>query len=168
MRRLGDRVARWGLFGLLVGCGIALGSQEGAAQDVPSFESCTFESCALRVRMSVFGGQAVIRGSDGTKVQGVGFFVGNMDDTFAGVPVAQELAATFRSRHNTGTTFMAIGGVSLIVGSLGAADGLATDGDAVLALGGFVGLMIGAFIAGSGRDALNEAVWEYNRALATR
>lgn len=166
--RVGRRASRYGGLLLALAGALGFGAIGIEAQNAESFESCTYESCALRVRVSLFGGQSLIRGSDGTKVQGVGFFVGNMDETFAGVPIAQELGATFRSRHNTGTTFVMLGGAALIFGSLRAADGFATDGDAAFALGGFLGITIGALIAGSGRDALSEAVWEYNRALAGR
>ena len=146
----------------------ALSAQAADSQETPAFESCTYESCALRVRSSVFGGQAVIRGASGEKVQGVTFFVGSMDETFAGVPVSQQLAATFRSRQNTGATFALLGGAALIGGTLSSSDGYISDGEASLVIGGFLAVIVGGLISASGRDALHEAVFEYNRALAAR
>ena len=145
-----------------------LAAQGADAQGDVSFESCTFESCALRVQTGLFSGASIIRGVSGEKVQGVGFFVGSVDETFAGVPAAQELAATFRSRQNTGAVFLLLGGVALLGGTLSSADGFVSDGEAMLIVGGSLGLLIGGLIAASGRDPLDRAVFEYNRALAAR
>lgn len=69
---------------------------------------------------------------------GLGAFVGDLDTPFAGSPAAQDLAR-YRSRHDTGGILL-VGGAALV--------------------------LTGAIVENSGRDYINQAIWEYNRALA--
>jgi hypothetical protein len=125
---------------------------------------CAYDECALRVEQGFFG-QDLVRGLEEVEVSGLGLYVGGLDDVFAGSPIAQDLAASYRSRHNAGSVLTLIGVVVMTV-SLYATDDWVDSGSWAGVLGGSVVALTGALVEASGRDRLHRAVWEYNRALA--
>ena len=80
---------------LLAGGGDLLG-QVGGGPD------CEYAACALRVKTG-FGGRSLVRGTEAEKVIGLGFWLGDLDEAFSGSPISQDLAASFRHRHNVGS-----------------------------------------------------------------
>ena len=68
-----------------------------------------YAACALRVQTRFFSGESLVRGGEDVKVEGLGVWVSDLEDVFAGSPEAQELAARFRKRHNTGTVLASMG-----------------------------------------------------------
>ena len=144
---------------LLAGGGDLL-AQAGGGPD------CEYAACALRVKTG-FGGRSLVRGTEAEKVIGLGFWVGDLDEVFAGSPVSQDLAASARHRNNVGSLIRITG---LVAASIGIVLSTRNPGDLYLsgpygkvALGGFATLLAGLYISLSGADRLYEAIWEYNR-----
>ena len=138
-----------------------IGSDAVAAQDTVD---CAYSACALRVHQSILG-RSLVRGLEEEKVAGLGMFVGGLDEAFAGGPIAQEHAARYRGRHNTGSVLQLLGGAAFFVAvfSGDGSGGFYDDGWAVgLVAGSLVGLT-GALVSVSGEDHLHRAIWEYNR-----
>jgi hypothetical protein len=129
--------------------------------------SCDYTACALRVQHGMFGDR-LVRGSDDGRVAGMGFWVKDLDSVFEGNAAAQELAATYRGRHNTGSLLTTLGLATMVLAiATDDSDLFSTDGSAVaLGLGGLTVALIGGITAQSGRDSLSRAVWEYNRGLS--
>ena len=90
---------------------LAFASGRAAAQS----QECSYTDCALRVQFGLLGGQTLIRAESGQRVRGVGFPVSGLDRAFEGSPVAQELARTYQSRTNVGTTLLLVGAAGLVV-----------------------------------------------------
>lgn len=132
-----------------------------AAQDTVD---CAYSACALRVQQGFFG-RSLVRGLEEEKVAGLGLFVGGLDEAFAGSPIAQEHAARFRRRHNTGSILTLLGSAGMVA-ALFATDDSARFYDDSWAVGLFAGSLVavtGALVSGSGEDHLHRAIWEYNR-----
>ena len=145
---------------------LALGvlAQPASAQFGPD---CTYDQCALRVHYNA-AGAALVRGRDQVVINGLGFWARDMSPAFAGNQLSQDLAASYRSRHNTGTVLTAIGAVSFFIG-LVADDGnisLDLDTPSLLSLGGIALIAVGSRVSMSAEDQLSRAIWEYNRTLA--
>jgi hypothetical protein len=138
-------------------------AQNALAQSSSS-SACSYEECALRVRFGFFG-ESLVRGAESDKVRDLDFWIGSLDEVFEGSTAAQDLAATFRRRHNTGTVLTILGIVGMV------SEVISTDfweNDDTPGAGFWSGIVLGAaggiFIQTS-RDPLSRAVWEYNRGL---
>ncbi len=115
---------------------------------------CEYAACALRVK-----GGSLVKGVEEEKVVGLGFWVGDLDEAFDGSPVSQELAASYRQRHNVGQLMWLTGSIALVLGVFDADENRGT----VVTVSGLVVLVTGVYFSRSGRDRLNRAIWEYNR-----
>jgi hypothetical protein len=128
--------------------------------------SCTYDTCALRVYYNA-AGAALVRGRDQSVINGLGFWARDMTSAFDGNPLAQDLADSYRERHNLGTVLTGLGAVSFFIG-LVAADGVISldlDTPSLLSLGGLAAIAIGSRVSLSAEDDLSRAIWEYNRTL---
>jgi hypothetical protein len=147
---------------LLAAAGLAMlasmGVIESASAQSSAGSDCSYSECALRVKSGFFG-RSLVRGAEEQKVLGLGIWVGRLDAVFEGNPEAIALGTRFRSRHNTGSTVALAG---LAVGVSGILFAQEDDTKAGFALGGTLLTLVGAFITGSGEDALHRAIWEYN------
>lgn len=151
---------------LLTLCLLALGAgaRPASAQYGPD---CTYDVCALRVAYNA-AGAALVRGRDQVVINGLGFWANDMSRAFDGNRLSQDLAASYRRRHNTGTVLTGAGAVSLFIGLL-ADDGnisLDLDTPSLLSLGGLTLIAVGSRVSMSAEDQLSRAIWEYNRMLA--
>ncbi|MGE0157936.1 MAG: hypothetical protein AB7T31_00915 [Gemmatimonadales bacterium] len=138
-------------------------ARPAAAQFGPD---CTYDQCALRVAYNA-AGAALVRGRDQIVINGLGFWARDMNRAFEGNRLSQDLAASYRSRHNTGTVLTGVGAVSFAIGLL-AADGnisLDLDTPSLLSLGGLALIAVGSRVTLSAEDQLSRAIWEYNRTL---
>ena len=142
------------------------GPSEARAQ-APLGGGCDYSECALRVKHSFFWA-SLVRGSEGEKVEGLRFWVSNLDPIFDGNTVSQDLAASFRRRQNAGSVLTFVGMAAIFVAlEIEDTNSLSTDGGAVaLVLSGLALAFTGAILGHSGRERLSKAVWEYNRTLA--
>ena len=149
---------------LLAGGGDLL-AQAGGGLD------CEYAACALRVK-SGFGGRSLVRGTEAEKVSGLGYWVGDLDEVFAGSPLAQDLAASYRHRHNVGSVFRLTGLAAVAVGVIWSIsnpdDPYLSAPYSTVVLGGVLTWFTGVLIRQSRSDRLHEAVWEYNRRLNYR
>ena len=127
--------------------------------------ACPYDSCALRVRSGIFAGQSLVQGEQEEKVAGLGFIVGDLDDVFEGSTEAQELAARFRTRKNTGT-ILSLVGIAAFVYSIADYDSFYDDELGGAFYGGLVLSLAGGLTIQSSTDFLSRAVWHYNRTLA--
>ena len=119
---------------------------------------CEYAACALRVK-----GGSLVKGADEEKVIGLGFWVGDMNEAFAGSPLSQELAASFRHKHNVAELLWWTGTVAIGIGLYKSSKPPDDTLTALLGIGGF-GMWFGSvFVRRGVRDRLNEAIWEYNR-----
>ena len=129
---------------------------------------CTYDQCALRVYYSP-AGAALVRGVDQIVLNGLGFWATpDVVRAFSPNRLSQDLANSYRERHNISTILTGVGAVSLFVGLI-ATDGdikLDFSGPSLLELGGLAAIAIGGRVALSAQDQLSRAIWEYNRALA--
>jgi len=154
---MGCRTVVWALV-------LATGAVFVPSPSVAQEAGCSYADCALRVQFGVFGGQSLVRSRTGERVTGLGFPVGKLDDAFAGSPMSQALARTFRRRQNAGTVLAFAGG--LMIGVWLLQKDSATGQDDLLIWGGLALGVGGTLTAASGRDYLSRAVWEYNRGLS--
>lgn len=128
-------------------------------------QECGYPECALRVRFGVLGGQSLIRAESGEKLRGVGFPVSGLDRSFAGSPVAQDLARTYQNRTNIGTTLILASAASFLVWLFDDANIYGEYDNTWLWVALPLGVA-GGVTAASGRDYLSQAVWEYNKSLS--
>jgi hypothetical protein len=138
-------------------------ARPAAAQFGPD---CSYDQCALRVAYNA-AGAALVRGRDQIVINGLGFWASDMSSTFEGNQLSQDLAASYRRRHNTGTVLTGVGAVSFFIG-LVADDGnisLDLDTPSLLSLGGIALIAVGSRVSMSAEDQLSRAIWEYNRML---
>lgn len=138
--------------------------QPASAQYGPD---CSYDQCALRVAYNA-AGAALVRGREQVVINGLGFWANDMSRAFEGNRLSQDLAASYRRRHNTGTLLTGAGAVSLFIGLI-ADDGnisLDLDTPSLLSLGGLALIAVGSRVSMSAEDQLSRAIWEYNRALA--
>jgi len=128
--------------------------------------SCTYDACALRVAYNA-AGASLVRGRDQILINGLGFWARDMTRAFDGNRLAQDLADSYRERHNLGTVLTGVGALSLFIG-LVAADGnisLDLDTPSLFSLGGLAAIAIGSRVSLGAEDDLSRAIWEYNRTL---
>ena len=142
---------------------LATGAGLIPAPSTAQLSNCPYADCALRVHFGVLGGQSLVRSSTGEQITGLGFPVDNLDDAFAGSPMSQALARTFRRRQNAGTVLAFAGG--LMIGVWFLQKDSSSGPDDFLIWGGLAIGLGGTLTAASGRDYLSRAVWEYNRGL---
>jgi hypothetical protein len=138
-------------------------AQPALAQVGPA---CTYDTCALRVHYNA-AGAALVRGRDQIVINGLGFWARDMTRAFDGNRLAQNLADSYRERHNLGTVLTGVGALSFFIG-LVAADGVISldlDTPSLLSLGGLAAIAIGSRVSLSAEDDLSRAIWEYNRTL---
>jgi hypothetical protein len=138
-------------------------AQPASAQFGPD---CSYDQCALRVAYNA-AGAALVRGRDQIVINGLGFWARDMSPAFEGNPLSQDLAASYRRRHNTGTVLTGAGAASFFIGLLMADGNISLDLDtsSLLSLGGLALIAVGSRVSLSAEDQLSRAVWEYNRML---
>ncbi len=148
---------------LLISCLLGLLAQPARAQVGPS---CTYDACALRIYYNA-AGAALVRGRDQIVINGLGFWARDMRRAFEGNRLAQDLADSYRERHNLGTILTGVGALSFFIGLLGSDGDISLDLDtpSLLALGGLASIAIGSRVSLSAEDDLSRAIWEYNRML---
>lgn len=142
---------------------LGAGAEPASAQFGPD---CSYDQCALRVAYNA-AGAALVRGREQVVIDGLGFWASDMSRAFEGNRLSQDLAASYRRRHNTGTVLTGVGAVSFFFGLL-ADDGnisLDLDTPSLLSLGGLTLIAVGSRVSMSAEDQLSRAVWEYNRML---
>jgi len=137
--------------------------QPASAQFGPD---CPYDQCALRVAYNA-AGAALVRGRDQIVINGLGFWARDMSPAFEGSRLSQDLAASYRRRHNTGTVLTGAGAVSFFVGLLMADGNISLDLDtsSLLSLGGLTLIAVGSRVSLNAEDQLSRAIWEYNRML---
>jgi hypothetical protein len=142
---------------------LAVSAQPALAQVGPS---CTYDACALRVYYNA-AGAALVRGRDQIVINGLGFWARDMTRAFDGNRLAQDLADSYRERHNLGTVLTGVGALSFFIGLIGADGNISLDLDtpSLLALGGLAAIAIGSRVSLTAEDDLSRAIWEYNRTL---
>jgi hypothetical protein len=143
--------------------GLAAGSAGGQAP------ACTFDSCALRLRHTFFGGVTLVQGHEARRVGRLGLFAPRVEALAAASDSAQRHYQAFRSHRNTGGALLLVGAVAA-----GAAAGLAYDRShyeknktAFWSLFG-VGLTFsiwGGVHVTKSNDHLQQSIWFYNRDL---
>jgi hypothetical protein len=126
--------------------------------------ACTWDRCALRVQHRLFGGPRLVRGINGVKVAGLGWFPPALPFLAQGSDSAAVHYSAFRARHTSGTVLLLVALGAFFAGSAIAADGDDGTGAAVI-IGGFTVGLVGAAVTASGQNELSRAVWWYNRSL---
>lgn len=152
-----------GLLVVLVGLPLALRAQAA---------DCTYDRCALRVRVTLFSDQ-VVRGTEGAVVARLSGFAPFIDVLASAGDSVRHHYQAFRTAHNTGS---AIGIAGAVVGVIAVVNmtrdsnaGLtARTGTWVLFGAGLTLGLAGGITIRAGRNHLNQSIWHYNRALAGR
>jgi len=136
----------------------------------PAFESCTYDTCALRVepRSILFGNPAVLRGADGRRVARFGVLGPDLERVVAGSDSAVAHARAFRPHaRRAGIAGAVTGLATLAVAVLSLTNEEGANDNAVFALG-IGSAVVGAYAGIEARLAAREiarSVWWYNRAL---
>ena len=125
---------------------------------------CDYDSCALRLQIQK-GSWTITRGQQATPVGSIGFRVPNVASLVAAVPEAVTEAKVFQSSYPRGGIFLVIGGIAALAGFR--ASGFNGDHPGAYAVGvaGTVLLFYGAHKQQHALNALNNAIWLYNRGL---
>jgi hypothetical protein len=126
--------------------------------------ACTWDRCALRVQHRTFGGPRLVRGSDGVKVAGLGWFPPALPFLAQRSDSAAVHYDAFRARHTAGNVLVLVAMGAFIAGYAIARDGNDGAGAAVL-IGGLTVGLVGVAVTASGQNELSRAVWWYNRSL---
>ena len=142
---------------------LGVGAQPALAQ---VGQSCTYDACALRVAYNA-AGAALVRGRDQIVINGLGFWARDMTRAFDGNRLAQDLADSYRERHNLGTILTGAGALSLFIGLLASEGNISLDlgTGSLLSLGGLAAIAVGSRVSLTAEDDLSRAIWEYNRTL---
>jgi len=136
----------------------------GVAQDV----ECSYDECALRLRVRAFAGVDVVRGMADERVAKFSFFgfAPDLRMLSGRVDSAGVHYDAFRRINNRGALLESVALAALVASVLV----VTVDQDNVgvgvgLALGGIVPLYWGLIDRVRGRDRLRRAIWWYNRGL---
>lgn len=126
---------------------------------------CDYDTCALRLQIQN-GGWTVTRGEQATPVGRIGFRVPNVASLVATVPDAVTEARRFQRNYPLGGVVTVLGGVAAMVGFK--LSGFERDNPVAYTIGvaGTVMLFYGATKQNRALNALNNAIWLYNRSLA--
>lgn len=125
-------------------------------------ESCTYASCALRLRHSLFSMQ-LVQGEDQHRVASLGLFPPAVSLFADRSDTAAQYYASFRRRH-TGGVLLSLAGTIAMAAGLVAYDNNDDLGVALVVGGGLLGIG-GGIQATRAREQLSQAVWWYNRTL---
>lgn len=125
---------------------------------------CDYDSCALRLQIQK-GSWTITRGHQATPVGSIGFRVPNVASLVAAVPEAVTEARFFQSNYPRGGVLLVIGGIAATAGFK--ISGFKGDQPVANAVGvaGTVLLFYGAHKQQLALNALNNAIWLYNRGL---
>ncbi len=124
-------------------------------------QDCTYASCALRIRHSLFSTQ-LVQGQAERRVASLGLFPPEVPLFAERSDTSARHYAAFRRRHTTGALLALAGSVALAAGVF------VDDSDVGLILvagGGLLGIT-GGIQATRAQDRLSQAIWWYNRTLA--
>jgi hypothetical protein len=126
--------------------------------------ACDYNSCALRLQIQK-GSWTITRGQQATPVGRIGFRVPNVAALVATVPEAVTEARIFQSSYPRGGVLLVIGGIAALAGFK--ISGFNGDHPGAYAVGvaGTVLLFYGAHKHQLALNALNNAIWLYNRGL---
>ena len=145
------------VFGLVAGSARAQGT------------SCTYDSCALRLRHQFFGGVTLVQGQDDRRVARLGLFAPHVDALASASDSAKAHYLAFRKHQNRGAPLLLIGAVAA-----GVAAGLAYDQEHYREHKGLVWGLLGVGVTFSiwgganvvkANDQLQQSIWFYNRDL---
>ena len=136
----------------------------GVRPAVAQSDSCTWDTCALRLRPALFGRQ-IVRGQESIKVAGVGFIAGPIG-LFRDAPDSVRVHYdAFRRGHNTAAALVLAG----LTGLIASTAVFANDGDDGLAAGLLVAsfgfTVAGIVVSMRAEDHLSRTLWWFNRGL---
>ncbi len=130
--------------------------------------TCPYESCAVRIKIGLFGEQ-LVRGASSEKILKIDFTGSNAAEFLSRVESAASPARSFRSRRSRSailglvSTAAAIYATVLIWEDVDAGPNTSSTEYALLYTSFAVGIWSGIEGVRS-RNALSQAIWEFNRA----
>lgn len=105
--------------------GLLIGSLSSTPLPAQTDSACTWDTCALRLHRSLFGWR-IVRGLEGEKVAGLGWFVGDLPLLAERSDTAATLFRSYRGKQNSGTVISLI---SMVVTAVGVIVWSTTDDD---------------------------------------
>lgn len=144
---------------------LSAGSQTSVQTPVQEpLTSCDYDTCALRLQIQK-GSWTITRGQETVPVGRIGFRVPNVALLVADVPEAVTEARVFQSSYPRGGVLLVVGGIAAMVGFK--LSGFKSDNLGAYAVGvaGTAMLVYGARKQQLALNALNNAIWLYNRGL---
>ena len=131
-----------------------------AAQD----STCSYNRCALALHRS-FWSEYVVRGDSAVRVARIGFRAPSLADFAAREDSAGIYFREFRAEHTSGNWLLLLGALTAVAGEV-----VVSQSDQDVLGTGLVVAGLGVMIGGGerarrGRNALQRAIWFYNRTL---
>ncbi len=136
-----------------------------ASSQQPADTACSYESCAVRYKAKIFGEQ-LVRGASGERAVRIGFTGSDAADFLSRVESAAAPARKFKA-HRTRSQILLVVGAGLFSYFRGEIFGNGVNPTSAEYVGFSVGLgaaLLGGFEAGRARNALDDAIWQFNRA----
>ncbi|HWP38282.1 MAG TPA: hypothetical protein VNL18_12095 [Gemmatimonadales bacterium] len=131
-----------------------------AAQD----STCSYDRCALALHRT-FWSQYLVRGDSAVRVARIGFRAPNLAEFAAREDSAGTYIRRFQSYHTSGNWLSLLGSLTAAAGQILVYESREDAVGSVMMLVG-VGVMItGTERSRRGRNALQRAIWYYNRTL---
>lgn len=135
----------------------------GSAQD-----SCSYDSCALRVKRSLIG-HRIVQGQHEEPVASIVVFAPRLQMWSERSDSADTHYAAFRARHNAGAIFSLVGLAAFATGTvLALSDRGSETIPLVTVIGGLTFTVVGFAFQLDGRNHLSRAIWWYNSTLSDR
>lgn len=146
---------------------LLLGLAAGSAR--AQTPTCTYDTCALRLRETFFGGSSVVQGLQARRVARLGIFAPHVDVLASANDSAKAHYLAFRTQQNRGAGLLLVGLVSAgVVGAL-AYDEQHFQDNKGLVIGSAVVSVTFTIWGGakqiSARNHLQQSIWFYNRDL---
>ncbi len=126
--------------------------------------TCSYDQCALALRRS-FWSQYLVRGDSALQVARIGFRAPTLADFAAREDSAGVYVRRFRAYHTSGSWLMLAGAVAAAAGEIVVYRSRADVLGSGIMLVGLGAIITGGERARRGTNALQRAIWFYNRSL---
>ena len=150
---------------VLITAGV-LALMAGAPSRLPAQDSpCSYDRCALALHRS-FLARHLVRGDSAVRVARIGFRAPALADYVARQDSAGLFVRQFRRDHTSGNWLLLVGMLTAVAGQLVVYESREDVIGTGVAITGFTIMVVGGQRVRRGDNALQRAIWHYNRTLS--
>lgn len=127
-----------------------------------SRSDCTYETCALRMKLKR-GNWHIVRGGADMEVTKIGVFsTPNITSLVSTSPAALEMAREFQAKHSSGNRLLLVGTIAYAAGMLSFGSSTPPALSFIVSLAGIRTFLAGDRYLDEGMNALTKSLWIYN------